>query len=97
MQDAPQRNPYQSIYSTATEEEDGKEQLIVIILASFFLLVIIIFGYHIYITDRKYKERKEFETDASIILSKQQAALLQENNKPVSYHCIIFYKKKTLF
>ncbi|XP_018567332.1 contactin-associated protein-like 2 isoform X2 [Anoplophora glabripennis] len=84
VQDAPQRKPYHSIYSTTTEEEDGKEQLIVIILASFFLLVIIIFGYHIYITDKRYKERKEFETDASIILSKQQAAILQENSKPPS-------------
>lgn len=84
VQDAPQRILYKSIYAAKTEEEDGKEQIVVIILAAFFVLVIICCSYNLYRTDKKYKERKEFETDASILLSKQQAALLQENNKPVS-------------
>ncbi|XP_074039893.1 axotactin isoform X3 [Leptinotarsa decemlineata] len=81
VQDAPQRILYTSIYSATTEEEDGKEKLIVIILSSFFVLVVICCTYHVFITEKKYRERKEFETDASILLSKQQATLLQENNK----------------
>lgn len=83
VQDAPQRILYQSIYSAKTEEEDGKEQLLVIVLSSFFVLVLVCISYDLYRTDKKYRQRKEYETDASILLSKQQAAILQENSKPV--------------
>lgn len=83
MQDAPQRIIYQSIYSTKTEEEDGTGQVVVIVLSSFFILVLVCIAYDLYRTDKKYRQQKEFETDASILLSKQQAAILQENSKPV--------------
>ncbi|CAG9818527.1 unnamed protein product [Phaedon cochleariae] len=81
VQDAPQRVLYSSIYSDTAEEEDETEKLVIIVLASFFVLVLVCCTYHLFITNKKYKERKEFETDASILLSKQQAALLQETNK----------------
>lgn len=69
------------------------EHIIIIALASFFVLVLICICYDVYRVNKKYKERKEFETDASILLSKQQAAImLQENNKPVSlFHCHRYY------
>lgn len=89
VQDAPQRIVYQSIYSAKTEEEDGKEQIIVIVLASFFVSVLVCIAYDLYRTDKKYRQRKEYETDASILLSKQQAAILQENNKPVRFKFVI--------
>ncbi|XP_076275482.1 axotactin isoform X2 [Rhynchophorus ferrugineus] len=83
VQDAPQRILYTSIYSTDSVEEDNVEHIIVIALASFFVLVLICIIYDVYRTDKKYKEKKEYETDASILLSKQQAAIkLQENNIP---------------
>ncbi|CAH1099851.1 unnamed protein product [Psylliodes chrysocephalus] len=81
VQDAPQRIFYTSIYSATAEEEDSTGQLIVIILSSFFLLVVICCTYHLIITDKKYRQKKEYETDADILLSKQQAAFLQENHK----------------
>lgn len=93
VQDAPQRIVYESIYSAKTEEEDGKEQIVVIVLSSFFVLVLICIAYDLYRTDKKYRERKEYETDASILLSKQQAAMLQENVKTVSYNLIERYQQ----
>lgn len=84
MQDAPQRILYTSIYSDTKEEEDSTEKIIIIVLASFFVLVLISCTYHLYRTDKKYREKKEFETDAGILLSKQQASILQENSRPVS-------------
>ncbi|XP_030746121.1 contactin-associated protein-like 5 isoform X2 [Sitophilus oryzae] len=85
VQDAPQRILYTSIYSADSVEEDNIEQIIVIALASFFVLILICICYDVYRTDKKYKERKEFETDASILLSKQQAAIkLQDSNKATS-------------
>ncbi|CAG9767385.1 unnamed protein product [Ceutorhynchus assimilis] len=82
VQDAPQRILYTSFYATDSVEEDNVEQIIVIVLASFFVLVLICVSYDIYRTNKKYKQKKEYETDASILLSKQQAAImLQENNK----------------
>ncbi|CAG9857429.1 unnamed protein product [Phyllotreta striolata] len=84
VQDAPQRIFYTSIYSTAAEEEDSTGQLIVILLSSFFVLVVICCIYRLIVIDKKYREKKEFETDANILLSKQQAAYLQENHKPPS-------------
>lgn len=95
MQDAPQRILYTSFYATDSVEEDNMEHIIIIVLASFFVLVLICVCYDVYRVNKKYKERKEFETDASILLSKQQAAImLQENNKPVSFIVIWSIKKR---
>ncbi|CAH0547877.1 unnamed protein product [Brassicogethes aeneus] len=84
VQDAPQRILYTAQYSTDDEEEERYEEIIVIVLASFFLFVIVVGSYHLYLTDKRYKERKELETDNNILLSKQQAAIMQqENQKPL--------------
>ncbi|XP_050508450.1 axotactin [Diabrotica virgifera virgifera] len=93
VQDAPQRVFYTSIYSTDAEEEDSTEQMIVIVLSSFFLLVIVCCTYHLIITDKRYRQQKEYETDANILLSKQQAAYLQENKKSVDESSIKFNGK----
>ncbi|KAG5872607.1 hypothetical protein JTB14_002128 [Gonioctena quinquepunctata] len=93
VQDAPQRVLYTSIYSATAEEEDGKENFVVIVLASFFVVVLICCSYHIFITEKKYRERKELETDASILLSKQQATILHrtsvDDTKPNNQNGVI--------
>ncbi|KAH1016826.1 hypothetical protein HUJ04_007995 [Dendroctonus ponderosae] len=84
VQDAPQRVLYTHSYAADSVEENNLEHLIIIVLAAFFLLILICIIYDVYRTNKKYKQKKEFETDASILLSKKQAAImLQENNKPV--------------
>lgn len=84
VQDAPQRILYTYSYAADSVEEDNLEHLIIIVLAAFFVLILICIIYDVYRTNKKYRQKKEFETDASILLSKKKAAImLQENNKPV--------------
>ncbi|KAK4876618.1 hypothetical protein RN001_009124 [Aquatica leii] len=81
VEDAPQRVLYQYIYSVASEQEEGVGQIIVITLSAFFVIILICCAYELYRTDKQYRRRKEMETDASIIWSKEQAAKLQEQSK----------------
>lgn len=78
VEDAPQRILYASNYSTATEQEEGIDKIVVIVLSVFFILIIIGCIYELYRTDKQYKRRKELETDANILWSKEQAAKMQE-------------------
>lgn len=78
VEDAPQRILYQSIYSVASVQEEGIGQIVVITLSTFFVVILICCCYELYRTDKQYRRRKEMETDASIIWSKEQAAKLQE-------------------
>lgn len=52
-----------------------------IVLASFFVLVLICTCYDLYRTDKKYKKRKEMETDAGILMAKQQSAAILEKTQ----------------
>lgn len=74
MKDAPQRVQYKPMYITKSIEEDGKGKIIVITLSVFFVVVIICCAYELYRNDKQYRRRKELETDASILWSKEQAA-----------------------
>lgn len=78
VEDAPQRIIYTSLYSTTQVQEDNTGQIIVTVLAVWFVAVIICCSYELYRTNKKYKKRKEMETDASILWSKEQAAKMQE-------------------
>lgn len=78
VEDAPQRVIYTSLYSTTQVQEDNTGKIIVIVLSVWFVAVIICCSYELYRTNKKYKKRKEMETDASILWSKEQAAKLQE-------------------
>lgn len=78
MEDAPQRVVYTSDASTATEEEEAIDKIVVVVLSVFFILIIMCCIYELYRTDKAYKRRKEFETDANILWSKEQAAKMQE-------------------
>lgn len=85
MQDAPQRVVFTSIYSTTSIQEEGTEQIIVVTLASFFLLVVICSCYDLYRTDKRYKKRKEMETDADIFMAKQQSAAILEKTQVIEF------------
>ncbi|RZC34755.1 uncharacterized protein BDFB_004596 [Asbolus verrucosus] len=78
VEDAPQRVLYVSNYLMKTEQEEGIDKIIVVVLSVFFVLIIICCIYELYRTDKQYKRRKEFETDANILWSKEQAAKMQE-------------------
>lgn len=78
VEDAPQRVIYTSLYSTTQVQEDNTGKIIVIVLSVWFVTVIICCSYELYRTNKKYKKRKEMETDANILWSKEQAAKLQE-------------------
>lgn len=85
MEDAPQRVLYKSMYSTTSEQEDGREQIVFITLSSIFVIVLICCLYEVYRTDKQYRKRKEMETDASILWSKEQAAKLQEPIQSIAF------------
>lgn len=78
VEDAPQRVIYTSLYLTTQVQEDNTGNIIVIVLSVWFVAVIIGCSYELYRTNKKYKKRKEMETDASILWSKEQAAKMQE-------------------
>ncbi|XP_044268861.1 contactin-associated protein like 5-1 isoform X3 [Tribolium madens] len=78
VEDAPQRVVYTSDASTATEQEEGIDKIVVVVLSVFFVFIIICCIYELYRTDKAYKRRKELETDANILWSKEQAAKMQE-------------------
>ncbi|KAK9892824.1 hypothetical protein WA026_022286 [Henosepilachna vigintioctopunctata] len=84
VEDAPHKVLYNSLYSAETAEEEDTGKMIVIVLSIFFVVVLICVSYELYRTDRKYKIRKEYETDAGILWSKEQAAILQETNRKAS-------------
>ncbi|KAL3275553.1 hypothetical protein HHI36_020309 [Cryptolaemus montrouzieri] len=84
VEDAPHKVLYTPLYSTETEEEEDTGKMVVIILSIFFVVVLICLIYELYRVDRKYKLKKEYETDASILWSKEQAAILQETNRKTS-------------
>ncbi|KAB0796088.1 hypothetical protein PPYR_10149 [Photinus pyralis] len=81
VEDAPQRILYQSHSSVASVQEEGVGQIIVITLSTFFVIILICCAYELYRTDKQYRRRKEMETDAGIIWSKEQAAKLQEQSQ----------------
>lgn len=85
VEDAPQRVLYRPMYAKAFVKEEGKEQIAVIALAVIFVAVIICCIYEVYRNDKQYRKKKEMETDAGILLSKQQAAKLQEPAQTPSY------------
>lgn len=66
------------MYSEKSEQEEDVGEIIVIALATFFVIVLICCVYELYRTDKAYRRRKEMETDAGIIWSKEQAAIMQE-------------------
>lgn len=85
MEDAPQRVLYKSMYSTTSEQEEGREQIVFITLSSIFVVVLICCLYEVYRSDKQYRKRKEMETDASILWSKEQAAKLQEPIQSIAF------------
>lgn len=85
MEDAPQRVLYTSIYSTEDVQEDGKAQIVFITLAVLFVVILVCCIYEVYRSDKQYRKRKEMETDASILWSKEQAAKLQEPTKNITF------------
>ncbi|XP_063931341.1 axotactin isoform X3 [Zophobas morio] len=78
VEDAPQRILYVSDYLATTEQEEGVDKIVVVVLSVFFVLIIICCIYELYRTDKQYRRRKELETDANILWSKEQAAKMQE-------------------
>ncbi|KRT78663.1 EGF domain-containing protein, partial [Oryctes borbonicus] len=74
VEDAPQRIQYISMYTAKSVEEDGRGKIVVITLSVFFVVVIICCTYELYRNDKQYRRRKELETDANILWSKEHAA-----------------------
>ncbi|XP_071052100.1 axotactin isoform X2 [Onthophagus taurus] len=74
VEDAPQRVQYKSIYSVTAIEEDGRGRIALITLSVLFVVIIICCAYEVYRNDKQYRRRKEMETDAGILWSKEQAA-----------------------
>ncbi|XP_017768097.1 PREDICTED: uncharacterized protein LOC108556443 [Nicrophorus vespilloides] len=88
VEDAPQRVVYKSQYNTASVEEEGREKMVVIVLAVLFVVIIIGSYYEVYRNNKQYKKRKEMETDASILWSKEQALKLQEPTSKAAENAI---------
>lgn len=88
VEDAPQRVAYKPLYAATSVEEEGREQIVVITLATLFVVILICCAYEVYRNDKQYRKRKELETDASILWSKEQAAKLQEPAQSVSFPAV---------
>lgn len=54
-------------------------------MTSFFFIILLCCIYEVYRNDKQYRKRKEMETDASILWSKEQAAKLQEPVQSIAF------------
>lgn len=73
------------MYATASVQEDNTGGIVVTVLSVWFVGVIICCAYELYRNNKQYKKRKEMETDASILWSKEQAAILQKSPSVTSF------------